>query len=192
MLRAACLQHRAWGREGFAAPPIAVNLSIRQFGGRIEETVAAVLRQTGLAPASLELEITESSVMQDPDNSIRTLNALRRMGIAFAIDDFGTGYSSMSHLKRFPLAALKVDQSFVRDLESDEDSRSIVGAIVTLAHSLKLAVVAEGVESAGQLAFLRELGCEAAQGFYFSPPLPPEDCPRFAAGPVMPLGAPAA
>ena len=101
------------------------------------------------------------------------------MGIEFAIDDFGTGYSSMSYLKRFPVSTLKIDQSFVRDLEVDEDSQTIVRAIVNLAHSLKLSVVAEGVETAGQLAYLRELGCEAAQGFFFSPPLPADKCPGF-------------
>ena len=179
VLRTACRQHQAWAQAGFKAPPIAVNLSIRQFNEQLEEMVQTALRQTQLDPAKLELEITESSVMQDPDNSLRILNALRKMGIEFAIDDFGTGYSSMSYLKRFPVSTLKIDQSFVRDLEVDEDSQTIVRAIVNLAHSLKLSVVAEGVETAGQLAYLRELGCEAAQGFFFSPPLPADKCPGF-------------
>ena len=179
VLQSACAQYRAWQGAGLVVPPIAVNLSVRQFNDRVEEIVVDALAVQGLPARVLELEITESGIMQDAESSIQILRSLHDLGIEFSIDDFGTGYSSMSYLKRLPVSALKIDQSFVRDLESDGDSRSIVQAIIGLAHNLNLTVVAEGVETPGQLACLRRAGCETAQGYLFSRPLPPEDCARF-------------
>ena len=178
-LRTACTQYGAWARAGLVVPPIAVNLSVRQFNDEVEGMVEKALADSGMPPRALELEITESGIMQDAEASIQILRSLHRLGIGFSIDDFGTGYSSMSYLKRLPVSVLKIDQSFVRDLEEDGDSRSIVRAIIGLAHNLKLNVVAEGVETPGQLACLRREGCEAAQGYLFSRPLPPDDCARF-------------
>ena len=154
-----------------------MNLSARQFRQEgLAGTVASVLAETGLESLNLELELTESLLMEDTRRSVAALDELKKTaGLKLAIDDFGTGYSSLSYLKRFPLDTLKIDQSFVRDIATDKDDAAIVDSIIGLAHSLDLGVIAEGVETEEQLAYLRDKGCDEVQGFYFSEPLPAED-----------------
>ena len=177
-LRTACAQSRRWQDAGLPLPPIAVNLSAQQWlQPHIEQQVVAALDAGGLAPELLELEITESLLMRDTDKMIDTMRRLRARGVQFAVDDFGTGYSSLSYLKRFPINQIKIDRSFVRDIPTDPDDAAIATAIIQMGKSLRLTVVAEGVETLGQLNFLREHGCDAAQGYYFSSPLSAE---RFA------------
>ena len=135
-------------------------------------TVAEILDSTGLAARNLEIEVTETSLMQDPEAGIRTLTALRNMGVKIAIDDFGTGYSSLGYLKRLPIDSVKLDASFVRDATRDPDDAALVMAIITLAHNLRKKVIAEGIESEDQLAFLRLLRCDEGQGYYFARPMP--------------------
>ncbi|MES2017682.1 MAG: EAL domain-containing protein [Pseudomonadota bacterium] len=172
VLRAACAQTRAWQLAGLGQLRVAVNLSPRQFTQKgLVESIAAVLRETGLEACWLELELTESMVMGDVDNAIVILRDLKRLGVKIAIDDFGTGYSSLSYLRRFPIDVLKIDQSFVRDITLEADGAAIVSTIISLAHSLRLQVVAEGVETTAQLAYLREHGCNQVQGYLFSRPL---------------------
>jgi EAL domain-containing protein (putative c-di-GMP-specific phosphodiesterase class I) len=172
----ACRQNKAWQDKGLPRVRVAVNISALQFRQRnLLECVAGALERSGLAPHYLEVEITESVVMQKASEAIVTLEQLARMGVNISIDDFGTGYSSLSYLRRFPLHTLKIDRSFIRDISEDSDDAAIVSAIIAIAHSLGLEVVAEGVETAEQLSFLRSLGCDAAQGYYFSKPLPPEE-----------------
>jgi len=176
ILRKACAGMTEWRRRFPAARrmTLAVNLSARQFiQPDIVDTVRQVLRETGLPPALLKLELTESTLMGDPETALTAMRRLKALGVALAIDDFGTGYSSLAYLQRFPVDILKIDRSFVRDLpREDADSRALVGAIAALAGSLRLSVVAEGVENREQLATLVELGCQAVQGFLFYPPLP--------------------
>jgi EAL domain-containing protein (putative c-di-GMP-specific phosphodiesterase class I) len=152
-----------------------VNLSVRQlrYPGLVEE-VAEVLRETGLDPGVLVLEITESVAMEDVPSTVGVMRELKSLGIRLAIDDFGTGYTSLSYLKRFPVDYLKIDRSFTGGLEKGAGDRVTLTAIIDIAHALSLKVLAEGVEDARQLARLRELGCDLAQGNYFSEPLPPE------------------
>jgi diguanylate cyclase (GGDEF)-like protein/PAS domain S-box-containing protein len=172
VLRTACLQNRAWQDAGFDPLRLAVNLSARQFQQPgLVESVAQILKDTGLDPNLLELELTEGSIMKDPNQAIRKLHELKTMGIHISVDDFGTGYSSLNYLKRFPIDTLKIDQSFVRDINTDPDNEAIVSAIITLAHALKLNVIAEGVETQQQLESLRVLKCDEVQGFLFSQPL---------------------
>ncbi|MBE0621404.1 MAG: EAL domain-containing protein [Burkholderiales bacterium] len=172
VLKAACERNRAWQREGMPAMRVAVNLSARQFvQANLVSDVARVLDETGLAPGSLELEITESMVMDDPERAIRTLRQLKSMGIALAIDDFGTGYSSLGYLKRFPIDNIKIDRSFIKDIPGNSDDATITRTIIDMTHNLRLKVVAEGVETKAQLDFLREQGCDEMQGYYFSRPL---------------------
>ncbi len=172
VLRAACAQSKAWHEDGLASLRVAVNLSARQFEQPdLLEMIARVLAETGLNPRCLELELTESSVMKNAEASARVLREMKRMGIQVSIDDFGTGYSSLSYLNRFPLDKLKIDQSFVRRMLANESDAAIVRAVITLAHSLKLKVVAEGVETKEQLAFLHLLKCDEMQGYLFSRPL---------------------
>ena len=177
VLRTACEQARAW-QEADDLPPlrVAVNLSARQFKQHdLTETVSGALRLSGLDPERLELEITESVLMENAQTSgVRLAKLKMDEGLRVSIDDFGTGYSSLSYLKRFPLDVLKIDQSFVRDIADDPDDAAIVSAIIALAHNLRLEVIAEGVETEAQLAFLRERGCDQIQGFHFSRPLPPD------------------
>ncbi|MRW82738.1 EAL domain-containing protein [Pseudoduganella sp. FT26W] len=176
VLRTACAQQVAWRRAGLPNLRVAVNLSARQFRQPgLDAMVARVLADTGCPPGRLELEITESVLMERPDSAAQTLQRLSDMGVQLAIDDFGTGYSSLSYLKRFPINALKIDRSFVRDIamhSADNDDGAIAAAVIALAHSMGLTVVAEGVETARQRDFLRALHCDQAQGFYFSEPMP--------------------
>ncbi|MGH8577674.1 MAG: putative bifunctional diguanylate cyclase/phosphodiesterase, partial [Gammaproteobacteria bacterium] len=169
VLRTACRQAREWEAAGLPPVRMVVNLSIRQLRRRGSPArVRAILRETGLAPQRLELEITESSLMVDPEQIIKTLHELRGMGIQLAMDDLGTGYSSLAYLKRLPLDRIKIDRSFVRDIPEDPDDVAIVQAILAMARQLKIRVVAEGVETPAQRRFLRDHGCEEAQGYAFS------------------------
>jgi len=159
---------------------MAVNLSSRQFqGGHLASFIEDELQLSGMSPNNLELEITESVLMDDTELAITTLNSLSSVGITLAIDDFGTGYSSLSYLKRFPLNVLKIDRSFVRDINTDEDDAAIVQAILAMSHRLNLEVIAEGVETSEQLSFLEENNCDRVQGYYFSKPLALENFSRF-------------
>jgi EAL domain-containing protein (putative c-di-GMP-specific phosphodiesterase class I) len=182
VLRAACRQARAWNaaRASDNAVMVSVNLSARQFREpTLVADVAGVLAETGLAPELLRLEITESAAMDDADATITTLHALRALGVWLSIDDFGAGYSSLAYLQRYPVDALKIDRAFISALEADGEQEAggeaIVAAIVGLAHALGIRVVAEGLETAHQLARLRALGCDRAQGFYFAPPGPVDE-----------------
>jgi len=176
VFKTACLQVRSWLDAGYAAPRVAINLSTRQFRqGDLVQVVAKIISETGIEARHIEFEITESLLMERADEAVGKLKALSDMGIRISIDDFGTGYSSLSYLKRFPIDKLKIDQSFVRDVATDPDDAAIVVAIIAMAHSLDMKVVAEGVETAEQLAFLRQHGCDECQGYYFSRPLPAQD-----------------
>ncbi len=175
-LHSACTQLKQWQAAGLAAQRVAVNLSARQFYDHdLAATVAAALAASGLAPAHLELELTESIVMNDASATIETLSRLKAMGLTLSIDDFGTGYSSLSYLKRFPLDILKIDASFIHDLGNGEEGGAIVTAIIAMGHSLGLGIIAEGVEERAQLAFLQAQGCDEVQGYYFSRPLPVDE-----------------
>jgi EAL domain-containing protein (putative c-di-GMP-specific phosphodiesterase class I) len=156
---------------------MAVNLSTRQFRQTdLAEEISAALRDTGLAAGDLELEITESSIMDNQASAASVLAGLERLGIRIAVDDFGTGYSSLSYLKTFSIHCLKIDRSFISDIPGDENDTAIVRTIIALASSLGLTVVAEGVETEAQLAYLRASHCDQIQGYLFSRPLPPEEC----------------
>ncbi len=179
VLRTACAQARGWLENGAPHLRMAVNLSARQFQQvKLEAVVERILHETGLPASALELEITETVIMQHAETTIATLKRLSATGVTFAIDDFGTGYSSLSYLKRFPIDAVKIDRSFVRDIPGDPDDMAIAKAIVTMAHSLGIRVIAEGVETPDQLGFLRQQGCDAIQGYYFSRPVAPEEITR--------------
>jgi diguanylate cyclase (GGDEF)-like protein len=168
VLKTACVENREWQRRGVRQVPVAVNLSPRQFAAeRLLDDIKSALIQSGLAPTDLELEITESMVMNNPDQAIDVLRQVKALGVRVAIDDFGIGYSSLAYLKRFPIDTVKVDRSFVEDIPADENSMAIAQAVIAMAHSLRLKVVAEGVESEGQLSFLRGEGCDDIQGHYF-------------------------
>lgn len=172
VLHEACRQAALWREAGFPPFMVAVNVSSRQFAeGNLLECVKSALSQHGLQAQCLKIEITESMLMQDADRAIMTMQELIRMGVHIAIDDFGTGYSSLSYLGKFPINELKIDQSFVRNLMQDGDNATIVRAIISLARSLKLGVIAEGVETAAQADFLKHAGCNVMQGYYFSKPL---------------------
>ena len=172
-LRTACIQNRHWQRAGLGPLRIAVNLSARQFSEPdLVQTVRQVLDETGLAPDSLEIELTESMMMADVDAAIETMRCLKAMGVKLSIDDFGTGYSSLAYLKRFPVDVLKIDRSFVRDIVDSPDGGAMVDAIISLAHGLRMQVIAEGVETLAQLDYLRGRGCDEVQGHIFSRPGP--------------------
>jgi diguanylate cyclase (GGDEF)-like protein len=176
VLATACAQQKAWCDAGLPPLTVSVNLSARQFQQRdLVELVARLVRDTGCDAASLALEITETAVMENPQAAVAIFRQLNEMGVRLAIDDFGTGYSSLAYLKRFPIDSLKIDRSFVRDITRDADDAAIVHAVIALAHSMKLKVVAEGVEDTRQLQFLREHGCDQMQGYYFSKPIPAGD-----------------
>ncbi len=173
ILREACRQNSAWRRAGLPPIAVSVNLSPIQFRHTgLVDSVAAALTEAGLDPKSLELEVTESFVMHDAERINVAMQSLKALGVDIAVDDFGTGYSSLSYLKRFPVDRLKVDKSFVRDIDSDPDDAAIVRAIITLGHALNLRVVAEGVETAAHLDYLKLHGCDEVQGYYFSRPVP--------------------
>jgi EAL domain-containing protein (putative c-di-GMP-specific phosphodiesterase class I) len=177
VIRAACAQIAAWRRAGRRPLPVAVNLAAKQLAQPdLVALVEAALREHGVEPELLELEVTESDAMQNPEQCMAMLEELRARGVAVSIDDFGTGYSSLSYLKRMPVAALKLDRSFVKGLPADAEDASITKAVITLAHSLGLKVVAEGVETAQQREFLAGLGCDQMQGYLLSKPLPAGQC----------------
>jgi diguanylate cyclase (GGDEF)-like protein len=174
VLREACRQGRIWQQHGPRAVRVAVNLASSQF--RLLDLVGQIRRAldaSGLDPALLEIELTETAVMSDAEESVHILEAISRMGVLVSVDDFGTGYSSMSYLHRFPIDKLKIDRCFVEQMATRPEDASIVGAIISLAHSLRLKVIAEGVETPEQLQLLASLGCDQYQGFYFSPALLP-------------------
>jgi diguanylate cyclase (GGDEF)-like protein/PAS domain S-box-containing protein len=173
VLRNACAQNLRWQQQGLPAMPVAVNISALQFHQKgFVDKVAQAVQQSGLDPRYLELEITESILMRDAEATVAMMRALRAMGLKLSIDDFGTGYSSLSYLRRFPLDRLKIDQSFVRDMAANSDAAAIASVIITLAKTLKLKAIAEGVETQAQLDLLRAQGCDEMQGYYFSKPLP--------------------
>jgi diguanylate cyclase (GGDEF)-like protein len=175
VMRTACAQTRRWNDGGLGPLRIAVNISARHFQQEnFLQRLKQVLNDTGLDPKCLELELTETSIMENADSAAKLLAEIRKLGVTIAIDDFGTGYSSLSYLKRLPIDTVKLDRSFVNGATTDPDDAALVMAIVTLAHNLRLRVVAEGIETAEQLAFLRLLRCDEGQGYLFSKPVPPE------------------
>ncbi|MBP1690564.1 MAG: diguanylate cyclase/phosphodiesterase with sensor [Deltaproteobacteria bacterium] len=186
VLNEACAHAMRWTMPGGHRPFVAVNLSARQFQeGSLVAVVQAALARSGLAAPNLELEITESMLMQQTDRTVRVLHELESLGVKLAIDDFGTGYSSLGYLKRFPVSTLKIDRSFLRDVARDEDDRAIVSAVMAMARSLDLTVTAEGVERAEQVAFLRELGCDQVQGYLYSRPVPAAEFERLLQKPTL-------
>jgi diguanylate cyclase (GGDEF)-like protein len=177
VMREACRQNKVWQDAGFPPVRVAVNISPQQFQmQKLPDVVEEILAQTGLSPQWLEIEITEGIMLQDVENTIRTLRRLSDLGVHISIDDFGTGYSSLSYIKKLPIHTLKIDQSFVSDITVNPDDAAIARAIITMAQSLRLNVIAEGVEEKEQMKFLYSLNCTGMQGFYFSKPLPPEEC----------------
>ncbi|HEY0845152.1 MAG TPA: EAL domain-containing protein [Noviherbaspirillum sp.] len=180
VLHTACRQCADWQRAGLGEIRVAVNLSARQFYERdLVTSIRTVLEETGIAPHLLELELTESMMMSDVEHAVGILHDLKALGVHLSIDDFGTGYSSLAYLKRFPIDLLKIDQSFVRDITADVDDAAIVRSVISLAHSLRLKVIAEGVETAEQLAYLQEHGCDYMQGYFFGRPMPAVQCTQF-------------
>ncbi|HEV7616785.1 MAG TPA: EAL domain-containing protein [Burkholderiaceae bacterium] len=176
ILREACSQNRAWQKQGLPAMRIAVNLSARQFADEnLLGDVASTLHDIGMDPTLLELEITESMMMHDTGKTIQVLAGLKAMGVHIAIDDFGIGYSSLSHLKQFPIDIIKIDRSFITDIPGNQADEAITDAIIAMGKSLKILVVAEGVEALEQLQFLRSRGCDEVQGYFFSRPIPAND-----------------
>jgi len=179
VLRRACAQNMAWRRQGLPPLSMAVNLSPRQFSDEnLLQDIDDALAASGMPPQLLQLEITESMVMHDVGHAIELLDIIRGRGVRLAIDDFGTGYSSMSLMKKFPVDTLKIDRSFVQDLPKDSEDRAIAQAIISMGKALGLTVIAEGVETAAQAAFLRERGCDEMQGYLFSRPVPAERIPQ--------------
>lgn len=175
VLQTACTHMKAWQSAGLAPTRIAVNLSARQFRqANLAETVRHTLEKANLAPDLLDLELTETNIMHNPDYAIATLQELKKMGVHISIDDFGTGYSSLSYLKRFPIDTLKIDRSFVQHITTDPNDTAIATAIIAMAHNLELNAIAEGVETEDQLNLLRSLSCDAVQGYLYSPPVPAE------------------
>jgi len=180
VLRTACMQARAWQAAGLPPLRIAVNVSVRQLReSSLPRTIAAILEETGLPPDLLEVEVTESGIMANPDHSAGILREIQAMGVSIAVDDFGTGYSSLACLKRLPINRLKIDRSFIRDIPGDADDVAIAQTILAMARQLQLAVVAEGVESEEIMRFLQASGCEEAQGYFISRPLAADACAEF-------------
>jgi EAL domain-containing protein (putative c-di-GMP-specific phosphodiesterase class I) len=175
VLRTACRQARVWVDAGLDALTVSVNVSARQFEEKhLVERIAVALRDTGLPPGALELEVTESLLMRDLNQAVARMRELKDMGVSLSIDDFGTGYSSLSALKSFPISTLKIDKSFVRDLGHSLDDQAIALAVISLGHRLQLRVIAEGVETEEQRDFLSANDCDEMQGYLFSPPVPAE------------------
>src|SRR5260370_30300468 len=197
VLREACAQNMEWQRQGLRQVSMAVNLSPRQFvDEKLLHDVDDALTASGMSPTLLQLEVTESMVMQNVPRAVRVLDALRSRGIRLAIDDFGTGYSSMSVMKQFPIDTIKIDRSFVRDLPDDSEDKAIAQAIISMGKALGMTIVAEGVETVEQQAVLRHHYCDEMQGFLFSKPLPPQQlaellraAPRLASPPLQPEGS---
>ncbi|KAM3101990.1 putative bifunctional diguanylate cyclase/phosphodiesterase [Phormidesmis sp. 146-12] len=176
VLRTACLQAQQWQQMSLQPLQVSVNLSMRQFQqADLAQRVAQILQETGLAPELLVLELTETCLMKDVNSTIKTLRSLKKIGVEISIDDFGTGYSSLNYLNHLPIDTLKMDQTFVREATVNRGAAAISTAIMAMAQSLKLEVIAEGVETHKQLLFLREIGCQAMQGFLYSPPLPADE-----------------
>ncbi len=176
VLKTACKQNKAWQENGFKTIPVSVNMSSRLFQQKdFITTLSRILHESGIRPQDLILEITESTLMQTSETVFTALRELTEMGVRLTIDDFGTGYSSLSYLKRFPIHAIKIDRSFVREIPTDPGDAAIARAIISMAHSLRLKVIAEGVETEEQLDFLRKQRCNEIQGYLFSQPLPPEE-----------------
>ena len=175
VLRTACRQNKAWQKQGLPSVRVAVNLSAKQFGQyHLDEMIASTLMETGLEPEWLELEITESAIMKNADQNATILQKLKEMGVSLAIDDFGTGYSSLAYLKHFPISRLKIDRSFVRDITTNPDDAAIAEIIIAMAQTLKLSVIAEGVETRAQMELLSFNNCIEMQGYLFSRPVPAE------------------
>jgi EAL domain-containing protein (putative c-di-GMP-specific phosphodiesterase class I) len=176
ILREACMQAKHWQSNAGQPLRVAVNLSMRQFmDPSLETHIRSALEESGLQPPQLELEVTEGTAMFDMEQTLALLRRFKAMGLKLAIDDFGTGYSSLSYLKRFPLDVLKIDQSFVRQLCTDQDDLAIVRAIISLAHSLGLSLIAEGVETVAQESLLRDMGCQEIQGYLHAKPMAASD-----------------
>lgn len=179
VLRQACEQIRTWQLDGLNTCPIAVNLSARQFNQNdLYTSIDEILDDTQIDPSLLEFELTESMLMSDSEDAVRVLDSMKKRGIRLSVDDFGTGYSSLAYLRRFPLDSLKIDRAFIRHVTTDSDDATIAKAIISLAHSLKLKVVAEGVETQEQLDFLRDHECDEMQGYLFARPMPAAECAR--------------
>ncbi|GBF83373.1 diguanylate cyclase/phosphodiesterase [Aphanothece sacrum FPU3] len=180
VLRTACQQNKVWQKAGLSKMPVAVNLSARQFQQpNLVEMVGQVLEETGLEPQFLDLEITETALMQNHDLAQQTLGKLRHLGVQVSLDDFGTGYSSLSYLHKFPVNTLKIDQSFIQSLQDTPQNTAIISAVIALGKTFNLRVIAEGVETLQQLKLLQGLNCEEVQGYWFSRPLKPEDATDF-------------
>jgi EAL domain-containing protein (putative c-di-GMP-specific phosphodiesterase class I) len=194
VLKEACAQNMAWQRRGLRPVSMAVNLSPRQFGDEhLLQDVDEALAASGMSPVLLQLEVTESMVMRNVSRAVKVLDAIQSRGIRLAIDDFGTGYSSMSLMKQFPIDTIKIDRSFVRDLPKDSEDQAIAQAIISMGKALGMTVIAEGVETVEQEAFLRNHACDEMQGYLFSKPLPPQQlaellrpAPRTASPPLQP------
>jgi EAL domain-containing protein (putative c-di-GMP-specific phosphodiesterase class I) len=180
VIKQACLQNMLWREMGRPIVPLSINLSARQFHQPgLVEMIRRTLEETGQQPELLELEITETTLMRQSPQTSQTLEELGGMGISLSIDDFGTGYSSLSYLKRLPVHKLKIDRSFIQDINDNSDDLAIVSAVIALARTLQLEVVAEGVESKAHLDLLSRLGCELALGYHISLPRPPGGVARF-------------
>jgi EAL domain-containing protein (putative c-di-GMP-specific phosphodiesterase class I) len=184
VLKKACNQLRAWHQAGHSSLTMSVNLSAVQFRQpELASLVNTVLTKESLDPGHLDLELTETSIMQDAETALQTLTKLKSMGISISIDDFGTGYSSLIYLRRFPIDMLKIDRAFTHDMASSEDAKAIVAAILAMAEALKLTVIAEGVETQEQIALLIKQKCYLAQGFFYSKPVPAEEVTALLEGP---------
>ena len=169
----ACRQARKWQDAYHNTIMMSVNISAVHFNGQdLEKVIAKSLKRTGLVPQRLELELTETSILQDPDLATKTLNAFKQMGLQISLDDFGTGYSSLSYLMKLPIDKLKIDKSFIQNIKADTSGASIVSAIIAMAHSLKLSVIAEGVELEEHMQLLRKMHCDMVQGYFIARPLP--------------------
>jgi EAL domain-containing protein (putative c-di-GMP-specific phosphodiesterase class I) len=180
VINEACRQAKAWQDAGLPPIRMSVNVSARQFKERrLTATVADALRASGLEAKFLELELTESLIMQDVERAVATMEELERLGVQLSIDDFGTGYSSLSELKTFPVARLKIDRAFVKGLPADKDDMAVATAVISLGQNLNLKVIAEGVETAEQAEFLRQNNCEEVQGYHLSKPIPPSEFETF-------------
>lgn len=189
VLSHACKQGKAWLDQGLSTVRISVNMSMVQFRQpHLDQYISQILQDTGLPAGCLEIELTESTLMSNPEVALRTINRLKAMGIGIALDDFGIGYSSLNYLKQLPIDRIKIDQSFVRDIQHDAGNQAIVQTIIQLSRNMRLSVIAEGVEDEAELAYLHDNGCEEIQGFYFSRPLSREDATSFLKGKMEMIG----